>query len=383
MNPDPGQLTAPSVPPPTKSPCGGSSERRAFRRALLCWFDAHQRVLPWRADRDPYRVWVSEIMLQQTRVAAVLEPYRHFLENFPTVTALADARLSRVLALWSGLGYYRRARMLHAAARQIVSQWNARFPGDAAGWQSLPGVGRYTAAAIASICYGERCAVVDGNVRRVLNRLLGMNGRQRQNRKGFLMLSAGETWQLAGELLSTRRPGDFNQAMMELGATVCLPKSPACGQCPVRPWCRTVADGATSAGSQCAGQPGIPAESCIRPGPSGRTKTRLTSALITSAGRVWLVQRSRRESVMPGMWELPEANTARDGTHAGPTDKPALRIRHAIMNTDYMVHVFRIEWHGRTRPASAEGGNWFKGSQAAQLPLTGLARKILRQSGII
>jgi A/G-specific adenine glycosylase len=192
----------------------------AFRERLLTWYDGHARKLPWRQNRDPYRVWLSEIMLQQTRVAAVIAHYHEFLLRFPTVDKLSRARESSVLAAWSGLGYYRRARMLHAAAKVIVRELDGRFPGTAAGWRNLPGIGRYTAAAIASIS-GKRLT--------------------------------GETlWNAAEEMLDRNRPGDFNQAMMELGAVVCTPRTPACLTCPVLEFCVTRGDlpGATKAPRQ-------------------------------------------------------------------------------------------------------------------------------------
>ena len=200
-----------------------------FRRALLRWYDQHRRDLPWRATRDPYRIWLSEIMLQQTRVAAVLEHYRIFLERFPNVQALAAASEEAVLGAWSGLGYYRRARMLHRCAGQIAEQHGGCFPRNAEALLALPGIGRYTAAAIASIAFAEPVAVVDGNVERVLQRLLGI-------KLTAIDLAAPQTWPHAQALLARSRPGDFNQAMMELGATVCVPRAPRCAACPVRKW---------------------------------------------------------------------------------------------------------------------------------------------------
>ena len=202
--------------------------RQRFRRSYCSqWFDWHKRDLPWRQNRDPYRVWLSEVMLQQTRVAAVTGHYRKFLRRFPTVEKLASARESSVLAAWSGLGYYRRARMLHAAAKKIVKERGGKFPGSAEDLRALPGIGRYTAAAIASMAFDEPVAVVDGNVERVLQRVQGKS-------------LAGEVlWRAAGELLHRRRPGDFNQAMMELGATLCLPRQPQCLLCPVSDLCAT------------------------------------------------------------------------------------------------------------------------------------------------
>ncbi len=204
---------------------GVDATRKVFRAQLLAWYEAHARELPWRESRDPYRVWVSEIMLQQTRVAAVIAHYHEFLRRFPTVEKLAAAREASVLAAWSGLGYYRRARMMHAAAKVIVREMGGQFPSSAAAWRELPGIGRYTSAAIASIAFDEPVAVVDGNVERVVARVCGRQ------------LAGEELWAAAEAMLDRQRPGDFNQAMMELGATVCTPRGPACLTCPVVELC--------------------------------------------------------------------------------------------------------------------------------------------------
>src|SRR5258708_9537843 len=196
-----------------------------LRRALLTWYDANRRDLPWRKTRDPYRVWISEIMLQQTRVAAVIPRYVEFLRRFPSVQKLAAARESSVLAQWSGLGYYRRARNLHNAAKIIKRE--KVVPQTAETWRALPGIGRYTAAAIASIAFDEPVAVVDGNVERVLRRVLGS------------AMTKNESWEAAQSFLDPARPGDFNQAMMELGATICLPGQPQCQPCPISKFCCT------------------------------------------------------------------------------------------------------------------------------------------------
>ncbi|HYN16167.1 MAG TPA: A/G-specific adenine glycosylase, partial [Terriglobales bacterium] len=246
-------------------------QRCAFQRRLLCWFDGDRRQLPWRSDRDPYHVWISEIMLQQTRVAVVIERYPGFLARFPTLERLAAAKLPEVLAAWSGLGYYRRARALHAAARQLVKD-GAGFPRTAEELAALPGIGRYTAAAIASIAFDEPCAVVDGNVERVLGRLFRVRKQQ--------------AWRVASKLFDPRRPGDFNQAMMELGATVCLPKAPRCSECPVFAWCRT----------RGAGAPRAPLLRCKKP---------VAYRLAVRNQTVFLVRRGNHKSLMPGMWELP------------------------------------------------------------------------------
>lgn len=208
-----------------------------FRRRLLGWFRANQRDLPWRRGRDAYRIWISEIMLQQTRVAAVLPYYQRFLRRFPTIQTLAHAPLNDVLKHWAGLGYYSRARNLHAAARMIVARHGGRFPRDYGAALELPGIGRYTAAAILSIAYGEPLAVLDGNVARVLARLAAIRGELREPSRWRHLQ------QVAEELLASEAPGEWNQAMMELGATVCTPHAPRCRACPVSRWCRAYALG--------------------------------------------------------------------------------------------------------------------------------------------
>ena len=202
-----------------------------FRKRLLAWFAESQRDLPWRRTKDPYRIWLSEIMLQQTRVAAVIPYYEKFVQRFPDVRALASAPEEEVLRLWAGLGYYSRARNLQKAARQIVEQHGSYFPEDAEKALELAGIGNYTAAAILSIAYGKKLAVLDGNVARVLARLGAIRGDLRSNGQ----------WQnlqkTADFLLAPRQPGDWNQAMMELGATLCTPRSPQCLLCPVTEFC--------------------------------------------------------------------------------------------------------------------------------------------------
>lgn len=204
----------------------------SFRKQLLDWFRQFKRDLPWRRTNDPYRIWISEIMLQQTRVAAVIPYYEKFLARFPDVQALAAAPQEEVLRLWSGLGYYSRARNLQKAAQQIVAQHGGEFPRQEEALLTLPGIGRYTGAAILSIAYGAKHAVLDGNVARVLARLGAIRGDLRESRR---WLSLQET---AGELLEPESPGDWNQAMMELGAIVCAPRAPQCLLCPVARFCR-------------------------------------------------------------------------------------------------------------------------------------------------
>jgi A/G-specific adenine glycosylase len=317
-----------------------------FGRRLLGWYDRHRRDLPWRANRDPYRVWLSEIMLQQTRVAAVIEHYHEFLRRFPTVQKLAAAREASVLAAWSGLGYYRRARRLHAAAKVIVREHRGKFPLTAEELRALPGVGRYTAAAIASIAFEEPVAVVDGNVERVLQRATGKR------------LAREELWGAANRLLDAKRPGDFNQAMMELGAMVCTPRSPACLTCPVIDLCNTRGE--------------LPAMAKSTP----QKKREIHYALDTRNregrdGEVFLVQRARNTSLMAGMWELP--GLASINGKSGPS----FTLRHSITVTDYTVRVWRM-----AAPSPVDG-KWIPLARLRQIALTGLARKILRWAEVL
>jgi len=338
-----------------------SKDLPAFRRALLRWYDRHSRDLPWRKTRDPYRVWLSEIMLQQTRVAAVLEHYRIFLERFPNVGALAAANEDAVLATWSGLGYYRRARMLHQCAIELVQNHESRFPQSAETLQTLPGIGRYTAAAVASIVFHEPVAVVDGNVERVVQRLTGRTLRQPQ------------IWQHAQLLLKPSRPGDFNQAMMELGATVCLPRDPKCPTCPVRKWCATEQSrqgtNKTITMERRAPSPGK--ASALSKG--RQTRKEVWCLLNQRDGRVRLVQRPKNSPLMPGMWELPSLPQK---PRRALASVPWRTFHHSITTTDYTVYVHR----GPVRVAKSK---WTSVADLPRFPVTGLTRKILKAASII
>jgi A/G-specific adenine glycosylase len=314
-------------------------QQNRFRRRLLAWYDRHRRDLPWRASRDPYRVWLSEIMLQQTRVAAVIAHYHEFLRRFPTVEKLASARESSVLAAWSGLGYYRRARMLHAAAKVIVREHGGKYPASEEELRTLPGIGRYTAAAIASIAFDEPVAVVDGNVERVLQRVSGQR------------LAPEELWTAANRLLDAKRPGDFNQAMMELGAVVCSPRAPGCLTCPLVELCAT-------RGELAAWAKAVP-----------QKKREIHYALDIRKGEVLLVQRAQDASLMPGMWELPELTSPNGAT-------PLFTLRHSITVTNYTVRVWQ-------NVSSGVAGKWIPRERLHRLALTGLARKILRRAGTL
>ena len=323
---------------------------------LLAWYDVHRRVLPWRAPAgkraDPYKVWLSEVMLQQTRVVAVIEHYHEFLRRFPTVEKLAAAREASVLAAWSGLGYYRRARMLHAAAKVVVRELNGKFPTTAKSLLALPGIGRYTAAAIASIAFDEPIAVVDGNVERVLQRTSGRS------------LTGEKMWSAAEDLLDRSRPGDFNQAIMELGATVCTPRAPACLMCPVIDLCATRGEN-TKTGKT------TPQKKREIHYALSQTEATQDSCRDTSPGKIFLVQRPRDASLLADMWELPEIPPPH--TRA----KPALTVRHSITVTDYKVQVWRSSAPNLT------AGQWISLHRLSKLALTGLARKILRKTGLL
>jgi len=306
----------------------------AARRRLLAWYRRERRDLPWRRTRDPYAIWVSEVMLQQTRVAAVIPYYERFLRRFPDVATLARARIDSVLALWSGLGYYRRARHLHAAARIVAREG---FPRTAAEWRRLPGIGRYAAAAIASIAFGERAAVVDGNVERVIARLHALRGRDLRR-----VRELADTW------LDARAPADHNQAVMELGALVCTPRAPRCDGCPVA--------------SSCAGRASPERFPAPRPRPRPVEELRKV-ALVVRDGRVQLLRRGGG-GLLAGMWELPPARGR---------GRPLAVVRHSVLDRRQ-----RIEVHaGRPRA----GASWFATGDLARLPLTTAARKCL-QAGL-
>jgi A/G-specific adenine glycosylase len=268
-----------------------------FRRRLLAWFSARKRDLPWRRTKDPYRIWLSEIMLQQTRVAAVVPYFESFLLRFPDMQALARARDEAVLSHWAGLGYYSRARNLLRAAQEIDALHGGRFPSEYDAALALPGIGRYTAAAVLSIAYGKPLAALDGNVARVLARLGAVRGE----------LRAPALWRkleaTAQELLAQEAPGDWNQAMMELGATVCTPKSPKCGECPVANWC-------------CARKLGITEQL-----PDARKKrapvkiTLAAAVLVDLRGRTLLVRRTGGDGALfSRMWQFPALEASADAS---------------------------------------------------------------------
>lgn len=324
--------------------------------ARLCrWFDDHARALPWRQDPSPYRVWVSEVMLQQTQVATVVPYFMRFIGRFPNVRALAAADEHDVLALWSGLGYYRRARMLHRAAREMVTVHGGAIPDNREALMKLPGIGRYTAGAILSIAFNKPEPVVDGNVERVFSRIT-------RERRAIKSKDAREAaWQWAQSLVrAASKPRALNQALMELGATVCTPQNPRCDGCPVKAWCEARKHGEQST---------LP-----RSRKRAALKTRRYVAWLARdrQGRVLLVKRGPgEESLLPdGLWELPH--------RSGEVNLRASAVPHVIRQT-IMNWKVELEVHAGKPPRSIQGeGRWFSKAELAALPMASITRKALR-----
>jgi A/G-specific adenine glycosylase len=340
-----------------------------LQRALLAYYHSQKRDLPWRRTRDPYAIWVSEIMLQQTRVATVIPYYQRWLERFPDVSALADAPLDAVLEQWSGLGYYSRARNLHRGAREVVGHYGGSVPASVAELQRVPGIGRYTAGAIASIAFGARAPLVDGNVARVLARIfeLELDVKSTAGQKAL--------WALASELVPAEAPGDFNQALMELGATVCTPLSPACGTCPI--------------GSICAARAsGRQAELPILP---PRKRASELPALILRAawierGGALLVMRRRPEGLYGGLWELPQAESRAELEAELPgvaLGRRAMMVHEQILSHRRMrLSIYRGQAHdGLVAPASARYDNamWQPLDQVDGLGISAATRAVVNQ----
>jgi A/G-specific adenine glycosylase len=340
----------------------------SFRRKLMVWYRSHARELPWRGVSDPYRTWLSEVMLQQTRVAAVIEHYAAFLRKFPTMLALALAPESEVLTIWSGLGYYRRARLLHKTAQVLIRERGGVLPSTAAELRTLPGIGEYTSAAIASIAFGESIAVVDGNVERVLLRLTGRPESKNAEGRAFVQKKASALVPRKHLAEGVNAAGDHNQAMMELGATICLPKAPLCLHCPVYSMCKTRGEHITA--------------------PRATQLSRQAAYLLSLRKRgtnteVLLELRAEDASLMPGMYELPPIPP-----DAVQGREPLLRLRHAITNTNYYVQIFAAHGHGdsglrRAIPASTADLHWILTKRLGSLPLTGLTRKALQRLDVM
>ena len=328
--------------------------RHRIGKLLLAWYERGHRDLPWRRTADPYRIWVSEIMLQQTRAQAVLPYYERFLERFPTVGTLAAAAEDDVLALWSGLGYYSRARNLRKAA--IAMAAGGGFPRDYEAIRALPGIGDYTAAAVGSIAFGLPHAVVDGNVLRVVARVEddASDIGAARTRERFRAVAQG--W------LDRQQPGAFNQALMELGATVCLPRNPLCLVCPLNGVCR-------------ARESGRIAELPVKLRRQEPVRIAGELLVIERRGRILLRRRELDAGRMAGFWDLPS-----------PEDLPSTRpgpilgeIRHTITHHHYTIAVRRAGIAGRPR----KGFRWFASDELGRVPFSTMARKALKLAGLV
>ena len=347
----------------------------AWVHALLDWYARQGRALPWRrAHPDPYAVWVSEVMLQQTRVETVLPYFRRWMARFPTVEALAQADEQEVLRLWEGLGYYRRARQLLAAAREVVRRYDGRLPADPAQLTRLPGIGPYTAAAIASIAYGRDALALDGNLRRVLARFFGVEtpvdtpAGQRE-----LRARAQNAW-------PPGRAGDFNQALMDLGATVCTPRNPACADCPLRPWCVAHATGRVADLPRRRRRAAVPHYTVV--------------AGIARRGETVLLAQRPTHKMLGGLWEFPggKVEPGEDLTAAlrrewreelGLTIEPGPELgvfRHAYSHFRITLHALMVRaWHGEPQPLQAAAVRWVPLADLATYPMGKVDRQIARR----
>jgi A/G-specific adenine glycosylase len=372
-------------------PTISSDHAGLVRRGLLAWFRSHARRLPWRQNPSPYAIWVSEVMLQQTQVEAVIPFYERFLHAFPTVESLAQAPTEQVLKLWSGLGYYRRARHLHAAAKTIVARFGGRFPRDYQAACSLPGVGDYTARAVLSIAYGLPYAVLDGNVARVLARLQAIEGHANQPRFRSAVTRELEL------LLSRRRPGDFNQALMELGQTVCLPRAPHCADCPLSRWCQA---------RRLSRQESYPFPKPRRATESAHLAVAILRRESQQAGPfaapLVAMVRGLDDGLLVDLWNFPSAfgSSAQDARHrlqmkleialGAPVSigQPLGDVRHGITYRSIQARLYeaelaqRCEPEKRDRPGGPDGQategavRWFPIGKVAGSAVSQLARKI-------
>lgn len=338
---------------------------------LLRWYDEARRELPWRETSNPYEIWVSEIMLQQTRVQTVIPYYREFLSRFPTAAALAKASIDEVLASWSGLGYYRRARQLHAAAQQIEAG-GGRIPETHAEWLELPGIGPYTAAAIASIAFGENVPVLDGNVERLLTRRLAWEGEPKKAAGKKLLLAA------AAELLEPDRAGDSNQALMELGARVCVPKAPRCEECPLSEGCRARKEGDPER---------YPTARKRRPS----ERVDLAVAVARWKGKVLMFQRPKESSLMAELWELPNVPTQRGANRPGvlesdlasryggtwTLDPLNVLVEHQITYRALKLHLYAAVVEDRGEVREGLEAAWVDPAEPSGFAMSSMVKKIL------
>ncbi len=356
-----------------------AAEKTKFRRALLKWFDANQRELPWRKNRTPYRIWVSEIMLQQTQVATVIAYYKRFMKRFPTVKKLAAADQSEVLKLWEGLGYYRRARQLHAAAQMVVENHRGKFPETFEEVLALPGIGRYTAGAILSISLDQPLPILEGNTIRLFARLMQMAEDPK------ISASQKVLWQFSESLLPRKRAGDFNQALMELGSEICTPTSPKCSQCPIIKFCPTFVAGL---------QDQIPASSKKMKYESIHEAVVLIAKRTKKKGQTpYLVRQCGTDERWTGLWDFPRFKF--DDGEAGEQlqekikslcglsvsiQAAEVRLKHAVTRFRITLDVFiGNDPSGRLKTAKDSSLRWATAKEIEALPMSTTGRKIAKR----
>ncbi|HEY5594954.1 MAG TPA: A/G-specific adenine glycosylase [Nitrospiria bacterium] len=347
------------------------ADPKPLQKRLLDWYQNNKRDLPWRKTRDPYRILVSEIMLQQTQVVTVIPYYRRFIKTFPTVSSLARAPLRKVLKRWEGLGYYSRSRNLRRAAQVIRAQWKGKVPSTIEGLSSLPGIGRYTAGAVASIAFDVKAPILDGNVRRVLCRIFAIRKDPRQT------VVQDRLWSLAAEILPEQNAGDFNQALMELGATVCLPQTPSCSVCPVRDACR-------------AYQMGLQDRLPVRIERRARPHHAMLVALVRN-GRGLLIGPRPARGLLAGLWSFPEMdwNEAMTRRRIEKAIEKQLGLKTNLLRSlEPVAHTFshkRITYHPylfdcvstQNRPPAP--WRWIPHAKIDGYPLPNATRKIFDQ----
>jgi A/G-specific adenine glycosylase len=361
-----------------------SAELQQFRKSLLHWFRQYQRKLPWRENRDPYRIWISEIMLQQTRVVAVIPYYEKFLQRFPNIAALATAPQEEVLQLWSGLGYYSRARNLQRAAQQIVANHGGKFPRTREEVLALAGIGEYTASAILSIAFDDTHAVLDGNVARVLARLDAVRGDLREPTRWRALQAS------ADRLLAQESPGDWNQAMMELGATVCMPRSPQCLLCPVAQFCEARKLGIADTLPEKRKKRATVAvrlvsvvlldaknNSLLLPPPAAMTKNKSDDHIPSLVAKLWHFPTiSAPENAERAVKELLRRDL-RVATTKSPRFEPLQNVRHTVTYRTISVAAFLLR---EKRLPKISGAKLVALEEVTTLPISNLTRKIARRA---
>ncbi|MDA0840960.1 MAG: A/G-specific adenine glycosylase [Planctomycetota bacterium] len=341
-----------------------------FSRNLLKWFGRHKRDLPFRRTKDPYAIWVSEAMLQQTQVATVLGYFERFMKRFPDIRSLAESDIDEVLKLWAGLGYYRRARFLHKGAGIILNDHNGVFPATLDAVLALPGVGRYTAGAILSIAFDQPVPILDGNVGRVLCRVFELGGDPTKGQTNK------QLWRLSSELIPPKKAGEFNQSLMELGALVCSPKSPSCPRCPVRSQCGAFTNGTTGRFPEM---------------PVGQKSSLVdvVAAVVIRSGSILICKRPS-DAVNGGMWEFPSYENEDKQPSAvflkkrllehlslhADTNETLMTLKHSIMHRRFSVDVFLCTARGQAACADYEDIRWVRPASLSRFAMPSAPNQI-------